>query len=171
MGDNPLGRLRKAVDDRDHFSIEALTVRLDGYRGPQPLPVIAAGRRPLRPTGRVFTREVLVLSPSDLQQPGHVVIVPDPSGERVDLAKGLEILAARGVVDLLVEGGSTLATSFWEAGLVDHGVVYAAAALAGGSGRGVFNGAFRAIGDLQRIKIIGIERIGPDLRVDFEGAD
>jgi diaminohydroxyphosphoribosylaminopyrimidine deaminase/5-amino-6-(5-phosphoribosylamino)uracil reductase len=148
----------------------SLTVRLDGHIGPQPLPVIVAGRRPLPPTGRVFAREVLVFSPREVELPGEVVVVPDPTGERVDLAKALEILGTRGVVDLLVEGGSSLATSLWEAGLVDHGIIYAAGCLAGGLGRGVFNGAFRTIGDLQRIKIIAIDLVGPDLRVDFEGA-
>jgi len=149
----------------------SLTIRFDRYAGGQPLAVIVGGRRSLPPSRRVFERPALVFSPFDVELPAEVVVVPDSSGEKIDLIKMLEILGSRGVVDLLVEGGSSLATSFWAAGLVDHGVVYTAAALAGGAGRGVFRGAFRTIGDLQRVTITGIEKVGPDLRIDFEGAD
>jgi diaminohydroxyphosphoribosylaminopyrimidine deaminase/5-amino-6-(5-phosphoribosylamino)uracil reductase len=147
----------------------ALTVRLDGFEGPQPLPVIVAGRRPVPSSRRVFEHPALVFSPIGLDLPAKVVVVPDASGEKVDLIKMLENLGSRGVVDLLVEGGSSLATAFWGGGLVDHGVVYAAAGLAGGIGRGVFDGVFAAVGDLQPVRITGIERIGPDVRIDFEG--
>jgi len=147
----------------------ALTVRLDGHEGPQPLAVIVAGRRPVPPSLRIFERPALVFSPIGLELPAEVVVLPDPSGERVDLIKMLEILASRGVVDLLVEGGSSLAAAFWRAGLVDHGVFYAAAALAGGTGRGIFDAIFRTVSDLQRVSFTAIEQVGPDIRIDFEG--
>jgi diaminohydroxyphosphoribosylaminopyrimidine deaminase/5-amino-6-(5-phosphoribosylamino)uracil reductase len=148
----------------------ALTVRLDGYEGPQPLPVIVAGRRPLPSACRVFQRPALVFAPFALDVPAEVVVAPDSTGERIDLNQMLEYLGSRGVIDLLVEGGPSLATSLWQSGLVDHGVFYAAAALAGGPGQGAFRGAFQNVGDLQRIKFTGTERIGPDIRIDFEGA-
>ena len=103
--------------------------------------------------------------------PAEVVVVPDPTGQRVDLTEAIEILGNRGIVDLLVEGGTSLTTSLRVAGLIDRGVIYAGAVLAGGAGRGVFEGVFGNIGDLQPIRITGLERIGPDIKIEFEGAD
>ncbi len=149
----------------------ALTVRLEDHRGPQPLPVIIAGRRKLPVSYRVFEQPALVFSPRAVDLPVEVVVVPDPTGERVDLTKAIEILGNRGIVDLLVEGGISLTTGLREAGLIDRGVIYTGAVLAGGAGRGVFEGVFRNIGDLQPIRITGLERIGPDIKIEFEGAD
>lgn len=146
----------------------ALTVRIEGLEGPQPLPVIVAGRRPISSSRRVFERTALVFSPVVQDLPAEVVVVPDASGERVDLVKMLESLGNRGVVDLLVEGGSSLAAALWGEGLVDHGVFYTAAALAGGHGRGIFDGVFRTVDDLRRLVFTGVERVGPDIRIDFE---
>jgi diaminohydroxyphosphoribosylaminopyrimidine deaminase/5-amino-6-(5-phosphoribosylamino)uracil reductase len=146
-----------------------LTVRLDDFSGTQPLPVVVAGSRVLSATHRVFASSALVYSPMDRADLGSVEVMPDASGERVDLANMLDDLGARGVVDLLVEGGPTLAGSFWRQELVDRGVFYVAGALAGGRGHGVFNGDFATIGELRPIEITGVDRIGPDLRVEFEG--
>ena len=147
----------------------ALTVRLDGFAGPQPLPVIVTGRRPIPATRRVFERTSVVFSPIDRELPAEVVVVPDVTGTMVELSEMLQILGSRGVVDLLVEGGSSLSTSLWGQGLVDHGVVYSAAALAGGNGRGMFDGSFRTVEDLERVRFTSINQVGPDIRIDFEG--
>jgi diaminohydroxyphosphoribosylaminopyrimidine deaminase/5-amino-6-(5-phosphoribosylamino)uracil reductase len=146
-----------------------LTVRLDGYTGKQPLPVVVAGRRPLPSERRVFERTALVFSPVGLELPAEVVVAPDADGTRVDLEAMLEALGKRSVVDLLVEGGPGLAAALWHQGLVDRGVAYVAAALAGGAGRGVFDGVFATIGNLHKVTFTGIEQVGPDLRIDFKG--
>ena len=148
----------------------ALTVRLDDYAGAQPRPVIVAGRRPIPPVRRVFERAALVFSPGELDVPAEVVVLPDTSGERVDLGAMLDVLGSRGVLDLLVEGGTRLATGLWSQHLVDRGVAYLAAAFAGGSGQSVFDGAFRTVTDLQPLQLIGVGRAGPDIRVEFKGA-
>ncbi len=147
-----------------------LTVRLDGYARKQPLPVAVAGLRPLPPDRRMFERAALVFSPVGLKVPAEVVVAPDPDGRKVDLVVMLETLGERGVVDLLVEGGPGLAGALWDQGLVDRGVVYVAAALAGGVGRSVCDGLFATIGDLTRVAFTRIEQVGPDLRIDFKGA-
>jgi diaminohydroxyphosphoribosylaminopyrimidine deaminase/5-amino-6-(5-phosphoribosylamino)uracil reductase len=149
----------------------ALTVRLPEHRRPQPLAVVVVGRRRLPAACQVRARQALVFSPSGLDLPTEVVVAPDRTGERVDLQSMLENLGNRGVVDLLVEGGATLASNLWTAGLIDHGVFYAGAVLAGGAGRGVLGGDFENIGNLQPINYTGLERIGPDIRIDFEGAN
>ena len=146
-----------------------LTVRLEGFVGPQPLPVIVAGRRRIPADLRVFERSALVFSPVGLDLPAEVIVIPDESGDKANLSKMLDILGERGVVDLMVEGGPLLATSLFRNDLVDCGVVYVAARLAGGSGRGIFDGeVFASVGDLQEVLFTGISRVGPDLRIDFE---
>jgi diaminohydroxyphosphoribosylaminopyrimidine deaminase/5-amino-6-(5-phosphoribosylamino)uracil reductase len=58
-----------------------------------------------------------------------------------DLAATLDELGGRGVVQVLVEGGPTVAGSFHRAGLVDRYVFYLAPALLGGDdGRPVMAG-------------------------------
>lgn len=146
-----------------------LTVRLDGYTGRQPLPVAVAGARPLPRERRIFERTAIVFSPGALEVPAEVVVAPNSDGSRVDLAMMLEILGRRGVIDLLVEGGPALAAALWHQGLVDRGIFYIAAALAGGAGRGVFEGELATISDLHQVVITGVQRVGPDVRIDFKG--
>jgi diaminohydroxyphosphoribosylaminopyrimidine deaminase/5-amino-6-(5-phosphoribosylamino)uracil reductase len=142
-----------------------LTVRLPGYDGPQPRPVVVAGRRPLPPGARLWERRPLVLSPVPLDGPGEVVVVPGPDG--VDLAAGLAALGERGLLDLLVEGGPTLAGALVRADLVDRGVFYLAARLAVGRGLPGLAGRFATLAAAREIAIVSAEPVGPDLRVEF----
>ena len=148
-----------------------LTVRLDDHGGSQPRPILVAGRRAIPAGSRVFGRPTLVFSPFKLDLPAEVVVLPDSSEERVDLAAMLDVLGSRGIVDLLVEGGTKLATAFWSQHLADRGIAYVAAAFAGGSGRGVFDGVFRTIADLQPLQFTAVGPVGPDVRIEFKGAD
>ena len=148
-----------------------LTVRLDDYAGPQPRPIVVAGRRPIPAGSRLFERPALVFSPVELDLPAEVVVLPDSSEARVDLPTMLDVLGSRGIVDLLVEGGTRLATAFWSQHLADRGVAYVAAALAGGSGRAVFDGVFRTIADLQPLQFTAVRPVGPDVRIEFKGVD
>jgi riboflavin biosynthesis pyrimidine reductase len=52
-------------------------------------------------------------------------------------------------------------------GLIDHGVLYLAAGLAGGRGREVFGGVFDTITEIRPVRILGAQAVGPDLRIDF----
>lgn len=143
----------------------ALTVRLPEYDGPQPRPVVVAGRRPLPPQARLWQRHPLVLAPQPLDVPGEVVVAPGPEG--VDLQAGLEALGERGLLDLLVEGGPILAGALWRAGLVDRGVFYFAARLGGGAGLPALAGRFATLAAARDIEIVSAGRVGPDLRVEF----
>jgi diaminohydroxyphosphoribosylaminopyrimidine deaminase/5-amino-6-(5-phosphoribosylamino)uracil reductase len=122
-----------------------LTVRLDGYDGRQPL---------------------------------RVVLGSAPPGARVqpcveltgDLGDVLDDLGGRGVLQLLVEGGPTVAGAFHRAGLVDRYAVYLAPALFGGDdGRPLMSGpGAPTVADVWRGRIVGVTRLGDDLRVDLE---
>jgi diaminohydroxyphosphoribosylaminopyrimidine deaminase/5-amino-6-(5-phosphoribosylamino)uracil reductase len=86
-----------------------------------------------------------------------------------DLHDVLSDLGRRGVVDLLVEGGATVATAFHERGLVDHYVLYLAPALFGGDdARPLFTGAGAAtMSQLWRGSVVAVRQIGNDIRVDL----
>lgn len=143
-----------------------LDARLDGFHGPQPIPVIIAGRRPLPPDARIWERSPLVYSsdPAVDIPAGEYVSAPGPHG--VDPTAVIKDLGARGIIDVLLEGGPTVARSFLDAGTVDRVVVYLAASIAGGSGTPMFAGAWRTLTDRTPLSIDGIRLIGPDIRVD-----
>jgi diaminohydroxyphosphoribosylaminopyrimidine deaminase/5-amino-6-(5-phosphoribosylamino)uracil reductase len=112
--------------------------------------------------------------------PLRVVLGQAPPGAPVrpalelegDLDKILDELGRRDIVQALVEGGPTVAGAFHRAGLVDRYVIYLAPALAGGDdGRPLMTGAGAAtIDDVWRGRIIGLTRLGDDLRIDLEPA-
>lgn len=110
------------------------------------------------------------------RQPLRVVLGHAPPGARVqpalelqgDLGDILDDLGRRGVLQVLVEGGATVAGAFHRAGLVDRYVLYLAPALFGGEGpRPLLAGAAAAtIADVWRGEILTVERVGADLRVE-----
>lgn len=117
--------------------------------------------------------------PPEHPQPLRVVLGRIPSGSRVspalefegDPRKLLEELGRQGVVQLLVEGGASVAHTFHSAGLVDRYVVYLAPALLGGDdGRPLFAGpGAPSMPDVWRGRFVSVERLGPDLRLELAG--
>ena len=110
--------------------------------------------------------------------PLRVVLGTAPPGARCqpalelggDLGDVLDELGRRDVVQVLVEGGPTVAGAFHRAGLVDRYVVYVAPALMGGDdGRPLLAGPGAAtIADAWRGRITSATRLGDDLRIDLE---
>ncbi|MEJ5256517.1 MAG: bifunctional diaminohydroxyphosphoribosylaminopyrimidine deaminase/5-amino-6-(5-phosphoribosylamino)uracil reductase RibD [Acidimicrobiales bacterium] len=115
---------------------------------------------------------------ADGVEPLRVVLGKAPAGARVHPALELsgspddvlDELGARGVLQLLVEGGARVAHQFHTAGLVDRYVLYLAPALMGGDDApGLFSGpAVGSIGELWRGEIVELRRLGEDLRIDLE---
>jgi len=113
----------------------------------------------------------------DLRQPLRVVLGAAPAGAAVHpclevsgpLPEVLDTLGAKGIVQLLVEGGATVAGAFHRQRLVDRYVVYLAPALLGGEdGAGLFAGpGAPTIDALWRGSIVAVTRLGADLRVDL----
>lgn len=85
------------------------------------------------------------------------------------LPEVLDDLGRRGVLQLLVEGGATVAGAFHRAGLVDRYVIYLAPALFGGDdARPLFSGAGApTIDQLWRGELVSVTRHGPDIRLDL----
>jgi len=113
---------------------------------------------------------------ADHAQPLRVVLGRAPADARVhpaleltgDLSDVLAELGRRGVLQLLVEGGATVAHDFHAAGLVDRYVLYLAPVFFGGDdGRPIFAGpGAGTIGDVWRGRLVSVERVGEDLRVE-----
>jgi len=128
-----------------------LTVRLDGYVGPQPTPVIVKGSADLPASARLFERDPIV--------------VEDAGSSRVGIGRVLDQLEDAGLGSVLVEGGASIARSFLEAGCVDELVVYLGAQLAGGVGLPCFGGTFTTVTDAIPLEITDVRSIGSDVRI------
>lgn len=138
QSDRDCGRARDNDRDRDRDRAQPAS-----SRGPQPL------------------RVVLGTAPPEAKiQPALEL-----SG---DLTEVLGELGRRGVLQLLVEGGPTVAHDFHAAGLVDRYVLYLAPTIFGGDdGHPLFAGqGAGTIADVWRGKLISVERLGDDLRVE-----
>ena len=111
------------------------------------------------------------------RDPLRVVLGRAPEGARVlpalelggDLGEVLDHLGALGVVQVLVEGGPSVAGSFHRAGLVDRYVLYLAPKLFGGDdGRPLFAGPGAAtLAEAVDRDIVSVARLGPDVRVEL----
>ncbi len=141
-----------------------LDVRLDGFTGPQPRPVVVAGAEPLPATAALYARHPLVYSPVPLAAEGIEDVVAAGEGG-VDVEAMMKDLGARGIVDLLVEGGATIAGSLLAADLIDRFVLYVGAKVGGGTGRGVFAGRFESLTGATDVVVTEVSRLGADLKI------
>jgi diaminohydroxyphosphoribosylaminopyrimidine deaminase/5-amino-6-(5-phosphoribosylamino)uracil reductase len=86
--------------------------------------------------------------------------------DRVDLARLLRELAARGVASLMVEGGARTLWEFFGAGLVDAVAVFVAPRVLGGEAAiGAVGGEGFRLARAADVSAVRVERIGDDLLV------
>jgi diaminohydroxyphosphoribosylaminopyrimidine deaminase/5-amino-6-(5-phosphoribosylamino)uracil reductase len=157
-----------------------LTVRLPGHAGRQPLRVLADATGRVGPGGHLFDGEAPTLVATTPAAPAAAVdawkaagaevliCTQATDGRGVDLEDLLRALAARGVLELLVEGGPRLQASLWAARLADRLVWYLAPLAIGGAGApGLLGGAGAAttLADARRLRLASVDRLGDDLRV------
>lgn len=111
-------------------------------------------------------------------EPLRVVLGRAPEGAKVrpclelsgELSLVLDELGHHDVLQVLVEGGPTTTSAFFEAGLVNHIVWYQAPAIAGAAG------TLAALKDLstptmealRRGRLTDVRRLGDDIRIDVE---
>jgi diaminohydroxyphosphoribosylaminopyrimidine deaminase/5-amino-6-(5-phosphoribosylamino)uracil reductase len=117
----------------------------------------------------------------EARQPLRVVLGNVPRGARVEPAlemtgdpkSVLGELGAKGILQVMVEGGARVAHAFHAAGLVDRYVLYMAPALFGGDdGVPMFAGPGASTLDgLWRGKLVSVTRLGDDLRVEVAPRD
>jgi diaminohydroxyphosphoribosylaminopyrimidine deaminase/5-amino-6-(5-phosphoribosylamino)uracil reductase len=154
-----------------------LTVRLDGYRGRQPLRVVmdASGRTP--PDGPLFDGSAPTLIVTSRRSTKEVrrswveggAEVAVSGDQEIGLGQVLDVLGhePHQIQDLLIEGGSTLAWSAIRDGVVDRLVLYLAPKLVGGdSSPGILGGkGFETLADAASVEIRSIDRLGSDIKV------
>lgn len=155
----------------------ALTCRLRGYTGPQPLRVIvdSAARTPVdahvlddaAPTLIAATAKASEENVHAIRERGaEVARVPARDG-RVDLAALLSELGGRGITDVLVEGGPTLIGDLVERRLVDKYVFYIAPKLLGQVGLSAIAGVVAPnIADARELTITSVRRTGADVKIE-----
>lgn len=164
----------------------ALTVRIPGYRGRQPVRIVldSSGRTPA--TRRLFDGAAPVVVGTSGRAPAvareawssagaRVITVPDVvrdhdgDGGGVDIGALLAVLAteADSLRSVLIEGGPTVAASAVREGVVDRFVVYLAPKLIGDRDA---PGALERLGvasvaDAFPLEIESVERVGSDIRI------
>jgi len=155
----------------------ALTCRLRGYTGPQPLRVVvdSAARTPqtamvlndAAPTLIAATGKASEEAVQAVRARGADVVRLSEREGRVDLAALLDELGTRGVADVLVEGGPTLIGDLVERRLVDRYVFYIAPKLLGQVGLSAIAGLVAPnIADARELTITSVRRTGADVKIE-----
>jgi diaminohydroxyphosphoribosylaminopyrimidine deaminase/5-amino-6-(5-phosphoribosylamino)uracil reductase len=144
-----------------------LDVRIEGYEGPQPRPVIIAGKTPLPSRARIWRGDPFVVSTFNRDVPSGEVIVVEAFGEHPEPVATCRALADRGLLHLLLEGGPTLTRAWWGANVITDGVVYIGARVGGGTGRSPLAGVFASMSDVTDVEFITNAGVGDDAVITF----
>lgn len=144
-----------------------LDVRIEGYEGPQPRPVIIAGKTPLPSRARIWRGDPFVVSTFNRDVPSGEVIVVEAFGEHPEPVATCRALADRGLLHLLLEGGPTLTRAWWGANVITDGVVYIGARVGGGTGRSPLAGVFASMSDVTDVEFITTAGVGDDAVITF----
>jgi diaminohydroxyphosphoribosylaminopyrimidine deaminase / 5-amino-6-(5-phosphoribosylamino)uracil reductase len=89
------------------------------------------------------------------------------SEERVDLTRLMRELGKRGIISVLVEGGSSLNSYCLESGIIDKVMFFIAPKIIGGKGSfpAIGGSSFRRLEDAHFIKDLHFKRIGEDVLI------
>ncbi len=165
---------RTAAPDGTSQWITGEEARTDAHRLRAESDVIVVGAGTVRADDPALTVRLVDAPRGD---PARVVLGGVPDDARVHpcrqftgpVAGLLDELGAGGALQVLVEGGASVAHDLHVAGLVDQYVVYLAPVLFGGDdARGLFAGAGAAsIGDVWRGAFDEVRPLGSDLRIDL----
>jgi diaminohydroxyphosphoribosylaminopyrimidine deaminase/5-amino-6-(5-phosphoribosylamino)uracil reductase len=146
--------------------------------GRQPLRVVVDTNARTPVTARVLDDAaptlIAVAEDADTQHlEGRTDLLRLPRAERgLDLRALLAALRERGIGSVLLEGGPTLAGSFLAEDLIDRVVGYVAPVLIGGGGLSSLGGpGAPSIDRARRLRLVEVERIGPDIRLVAVPAD
>jgi diaminohydroxyphosphoribosylaminopyrimidine deaminase/5-amino-6-(5-phosphoribosylamino)uracil reductase len=148
----------------------------------QPLRVVVDSRLETPPTARLLRlpgATLLTCTRPDsarrtaLEAAGAEILVCPPaavigaeSQDRVDLRALFSELARRGINEVLIEAGPTLAGAAVQAGLVDELILYVAPHLMGSAARGLFElPGLHRMSERIPLAIVDARRVGPDLRI------
>lgn len=153
----------------------ALTARLPEGVARQPLRVVLDHALRTPPTARLLREPgaTLVIGTSEAEAPreallaaGAEIVLLNASQDRLAPAEVLEVLAAREINEVLLEGGATLAGAFLQSGLIDELVIYMAPALMGDGARGLFHlPGLERMDQKLALDVRDIRKVGVDWRI------
>jgi diaminohydroxyphosphoribosylaminopyrimidine deaminase/5-amino-6-(5-phosphoribosylamino)uracil reductase len=155
----------------------ALTCRLRGFRGRQPLRVVldSSARTPVRaivldgsaPSLVATTAKAPDEAVEALRAAGAEVARFPARDGRVDLAAVLAELGRRELTELLVEGGPTVVGELVDRRLVDRYVFYVAPKLLGQVGLSAVAGVIAPnIADARELTFTSVQRVGADVKIE-----
>ncbi|MDP1836271.1 MAG: bifunctional diaminohydroxyphosphoribosylaminopyrimidine deaminase/5-amino-6-(5-phosphoribosylamino)uracil reductase RibD [Chlamydiales bacterium] len=138
----------------------SLTVRhFDAIGIKQPLRVVLDTKSRLERKGSLF----------DETAPTWIVTQNDCGGENgIDLLSLLQQLGQKGVVQVLVEGGPKLLTSFWRENLINQLSLYIGPRLLGNTGKPLFDLCFPNIASAPQMRLIDTQMLGSSVRLDYQ---
>ena len=132
-----------------------------------PRPVVIAGKGDLPMSARIWERDPIVVTARPFEIPVGELIEVDGRNGYPDPVSAAKVLGDMGLYDLMLEGGSMLAGSWWREGVITSGVVYVAGKVGGGAGVAPLGGQFATLSDARPVKFTDVREIGPDLRIEF----
>lgn len=146
-----------------------LTARTPGSAdSQQPIPVVIAGLQPLPHDRQVWSRDPIVVSASSRELPGGELLLVDGDQGFPDPVETCRILAERGLLEILLEGGPRLAGSWWNAGVVTEGMVWLGPKIGGGTGKSPLFGTFASITDADVVSIDAVRNVGDNVLITFK---
>lgn len=164
---------RTAAPDGSSQWITSEAARIDSHHLRAESQAILVGAGTVRSDDPTLTTRFV-----DGPSPRRVVLGSAAKGAKVhpclewrgDLGDLLDQLGDDGVLQLMVEGGSSTIAQFHAEGLIDRFVLYMTPAMFGGDdGSPVFVGAGApTIADLRRGRFLDVQMIGDDIRLDIE---
>jgi diaminohydroxyphosphoribosylaminopyrimidine deaminase/5-amino-6-(5-phosphoribosylamino)uracil reductase len=164
---------RTAAPDGSSKWLTGSEARADAHRLRADSDAIIVGAGTVRADDPALTVRLV-----DGPDPLRVVLGTVPRGAAVHPAlelggepgEVLDELGRRGVLQVMIEGGATVAGAFHRAGVVDRYVLYLAPVLVGGDdGRALCAGpGAPTIDDVWRGRIVSVDRLGDDLRVEVD---
>jgi diaminohydroxyphosphoribosylaminopyrimidine deaminase/5-amino-6-(5-phosphoribosylamino)uracil reductase len=147
-------------------------VRLpEGETGADPLRVVLDSRLRTPPFARLAKPGTLIITTREPHAVGEaeVVQVAGDAQNRPTIEAILELLYARGVRNLMIEGGGRVAAAFVTAGVVDAIDWFRAPILLGGDGRpGVAALSLARLANAPKFRRLAVEALGDDLWERYE---
>jgi diaminohydroxyphosphoribosylaminopyrimidine deaminase/5-amino-6-(5-phosphoribosylamino)uracil reductase len=161
IADDPLLTARPSRDKK------ATRIVLDSHlRIPLNCRLLATAKK--APVLIVTSQEAIQANPDKqekiVQKGAELLTVPTTQG-RCNIDFLLDELSRRGIAQLLVEGGSTVITSFLKQGLADEICVYIAPKILGGPGSVDISGPMAELTEAVGLYYVDIKRLGDDVRI------
>ncbi|HPE80387.1 MAG TPA: bifunctional diaminohydroxyphosphoribosylaminopyrimidine deaminase/5-amino-6-(5-phosphoribosylamino)uracil reductase RibD [Gammaproteobacteria bacterium] len=168
--------------DDPSLNVRLASEQLPGVDTPdylrQPLRVVLDTRLRMPPRARMLSLsgETLIVcgeaapaeTEAELRAMGAEVLRLPQLGGRIELPRLMQALGARGINEVLIESGPTLAGSALLAGVVDVLIVYLAPHLLGHAARGLVNlPGLERLSERVQLAFLDVRRVGADLRIDL----